>query len=329
MVAAENGNRGGSGRPANVAGWRTPTAIRRVSTVLVVVSLAIFLPACTQESRDQIRDAAGSISPTRSPGGIPSASVRPTRSPRPTEEPTEEPQPTEEPTEEPQPTEEPTEEPQPTEEPTEEPQPTEEPTEEPQPTEEPTEEPQPTEEPTEEPQPTESAVAAPSEAPAKESSSKDAERAAGWVLLVLVLLGVLGAVIFARGRRLRERRQAALEAAAACAQARDALTPLLGTTAWAPDQVAVAIRQIDHAAGNLRSLSPPDEAARIAAERAAITLGSAADVLSRPAGPEGAGEPPETALGLAVRELDLAVAELRRSGRAGETESQTGSPSSP
>ena len=284
--------------------------------MLVVVYLAVFLPACTQESRDQIRDAAGSVSPTRSPGGIPSASVRPTRSPRPTEEP----QPTEEPTEEPQPTEEPTEEPQPTEEPTEEPQPTEEPT-----------EPSRTDraEPTEEPQPTESAVAAPTEAPTKESSSKDAERATGWVLLVLVLLGVIVFVVLARRRQLRARRQAALAAAAACAQARDALTPLLGTSVWAPDQVAVAIRQIDHATGTLRSLSPPDEAARIAAERAAITLGSAADVLSRPAAPSGTGETPETALGLAVRELDLAVAELRRSGRAGETESQTGSASSP
>jgi hypothetical protein len=317
----------GAGSARRVARFGRGRAMSRsVVTALAVVSFAFALPACTQESRDQIRNAAGSLTPSRTPSALPTPSVRPTRSPRPTEEPTPTEEPSEaQPTRSPRPTEEPSEA-QPTQQPSRSPRPTEEPseaqpTQEPTPTEEPTQAPttppptqappteQPSPQPTLTPTPVEPSIT-PSAEPSPEPSSKTTERAAGWVLLVLVLLGsgALVAMLVARNRR--RRRQSALDAAAACVGARDALAPLVGAAGWTPEQAVLAVGQIDRATGLLRSLEPPDDAARLAADRAALALGSAADVLSRPEVPGAPGETRATTLGLAVRELDLAVAEL-------------------
>jgi hypothetical protein len=83
---------------------------------LVAIALGFSLSACSEETRDRIRDLAESRSPTRTFTPSASPSDRPTRSPRPTVEPTREQDPTEEPTRQPEPTE-PTREPEATEEP--------------------------------------------------------------------------------------------------------------------------------------------------------------------------------------------------------------------
>jgi type IV secretory pathway VirB10-like protein len=142
---------------------------------LVVIALGFSLSACSEETRDRIRDLAESRSPTRTFTPSVSPSDRPTRSPRPTVEPTREQDPTEEPTRQPEPTEEPTREPEPTQEPTQ----------------EPTHEPEPTEEPAGEAQPS-NIAAEPSPA---ESSA--------WPLLlfVLILAGVAIAVFAAVRKR--------------------------------------------------------------------------------------------------------------------------------
>ena len=142
----------------------------KASTTLVVIALGFSLFACSEETRDRIRDLAESRSPSRTLTPSVSPSDRPTRSPRPTVEPTREQDPTEEPTRQPEATEEPTREPEPTQEPTQEP----------------------TEEPVAEAQP--SNVAAEEPAPAESSA---------WPLLlfVLILAGVAVAVFAAVRKR--------------------------------------------------------------------------------------------------------------------------------
>jgi hypothetical protein len=72
----------------------------------IVAVLACTSVACSEETKDRLRDLAASRTPSRSLSSPVSVSVRPTRSPRPTPTATE--QPTSEPTEEPEPTTEPT-----------------------------------------------------------------------------------------------------------------------------------------------------------------------------------------------------------------------------
>src|SRR5512132_1839813 len=235
------------GRNAARASRRGRARLFRSLLLTLLLLVTIGATACSQETRDKLREAAASRAPSVSVSlsAIPTRSERPSRSPRPSQEPrttasspgrpsaTVSERPTDEPSE--KPTQEPSE----------------------KPTQEPSKKPKPSEatSPAAGAQPGGNGGASPAEptspvgspTPIDVEASSHEETSSTGPLFFLLLLAALALVVGAlmrRGRRIDERRRLAADALLACVRARDALATLVAVHERSPDRVAIAVQRI-------------------------------------------------------------------------------------
>jgi hypothetical protein len=307
------------GRNAARASRRGRARLFRSPLLTILLLVAIGATACSQETRDKLREAVASgtpsVSVSLSLSPIPTRSERPSRSPRPSQEPTQEP--TLEPTQEPTTTASSTGRPsatasaRPTAEPSE------------KPTQEPSKKPKPSEatSPAAGAQPGGNGGASPAESTPPvgsptpidvEASSHEETSSAGplFFLLLLAALALVVGALMRRGRRIDERRRLAADALLACVRARDALATLVGVHERSPDRVAIAVQRIADSRTAVSSLgAASDQTARASYERTLLALTSAEEALAAPV-PAGA-EERDRPLDVAIDELDRTIAALR------------------